>query len=300
MFDVQIAVLQSSTKRVQTRQTDRSTRQIGSVADSVFSAASADCRRSAGRACRPSDLPGQQSAASLGTSRLSRLNFLLFSPSGVLYDDTLWWRWMLQMLSRFGLHTHPRVLTALWRQDYFEDICCGRRDFFEALREFLTACGLHSGQIDELYAAGRPRWRRLELELRAFPQAAPCLSHLARQGWRLGLSVHSPLALDEARMQLRRMRIGEHFQNVVCSQELACRRSHVDFWPSVLSRFSVSADEVGLVSHEAGELAAARRAGLTTLAYQCSAAVPADAHLGHLGEVCALASSIGMPLQQAA
>jgi FMN phosphatase YigB (HAD superfamily) len=220
--------------------------------------------------------------------KLSSATYLLISPSQVLYDDTLWWRWLLQMVSRFGLHTNNDMFTSLWQSDYYDDVCQGDREVFDALQEFLTCCGLRRGQVDELCAAGRLHWRRLELELRAFPQTLPAIAALAQQGWRMGLLMHCPLSTSEAKSQLEQMRIARFFDHVVGSREIATRFSLPDFWSDVAQRLSVSPERIALMCHETRQLSAAKSAGLTTLAFQCDGHHTADATLNRVDEVLSL------------
>ena len=214
-------------------------------------------------------------------------SYLLISPSGVLYDDTLWWRWLLQMVSRFGLHTDAGAFTALWQHEYYDDVCCGQREFFTALREFLTTCGMRPGQIDELCAAGRLHWKRLELDLRSFPQTAQALASLTASGWRMGLLVNGPLPRDVTKTQLERMDILRYFEHVIYSGEISAGLAHDDAWPIVLQHVGVTPEAVAYVAHDRWLLSPAKHSGLTTIAYQCPAA-KADFQIGQLSDLASL------------
>lgn len=234
--------------------------------------------------------PEQPIRAIPGDDRRITASYLLISPSGVLYDDTLWWRWLLQMLSRFGLHTDAGAFTTLWQHDYYDDVCSGQREFFDALREFLTTCGMHAGQIDELYAAGRLHWKRLELDLRSFPQTSGALASMASSGFRMGLLVNGPLPKHETRAQLQRMDILRHFEHIIYSDELSSSLANVNAWPSVLRQIGVAADTLAFVANDDCLLSPAKVNGVTTIAYQCPKA-SADLQIGQLGDLAMLANS---------
>ena len=222
--------------------------------------------------------------------------YLLISPSGVLYDDTLWWRWLLQMLSRFGLHMDAGAFTALWQYEHYDDVCCGQREFFDALRDFLITCGMHSGQIDELFAAGRLHWKRLELDLRGFPQNNQALASLSSDGWRMGLLVHGPLPKHEAQAQLQRMGILPYFEHVIYSGEMSSGLTQAPAWSAVLGQINVAPDAVAYVAHERSLLSPAKQNGLTTVAFQCAGAA-ADYQVRQLGDLAGLSDA---PCLQAA
>ena len=221
------------------------------------------------------------------THDFPELTYLLIAPHGVLYDDTPWWRRLLQMLSHLGLHTSGQLITALWQRDYYEDVCCGRREFFPALREFLTACGLRSGQVDEACAAGRMHWRNLELDLRPFPQTAWTLSRLEQQGWQMGLLVYSPLTAIETDEQLQRMGIDACFKNVLCSREAASQIGGEKFWQDIPHRLDTDRQRVAFVANDERFLHLAKAAGLTTLGFQCNSPC-ADANLHRMDEILML------------
>ena len=79
---------------------------------------------------------------------------LLLDVGGVLYDDTVWLRWLLKLVTRLGLHTHYTPFFRVWQREYLQRITCGELEYWQALRLFLRSAGLSHGQIDEVEAAG--------------------------------------------------------------------------------------------------------------------------------------------------
>ena len=57
-----------------------------------------------------------------------------FDVCGVLYDDTAWRRWLLQLLSRMGLHTHYVSFYRVWDCEYRDDVAWGRLAYWDAMR----------------------------------------------------------------------------------------------------------------------------------------------------------------------
>ena len=78
---------------------------------------------------------------------------VLLDTCNVLYDDTVWRRWVLQLLTHLGLSTSYRCFFHVWERDFLGEVHCGRRDFWEAFEAFLRAVGLSRGQIEEVEAA---------------------------------------------------------------------------------------------------------------------------------------------------
>ena len=212
-------------------------------------------------------------------------SWLLVSASGVLYDDTIFWRWLMQLLGHMGMHMQPGIFTTLWQSDYADDVCEGRQDFWDALRSYLHEAGLSSGQIDEIFAAGRTHWRRFELELHAFPQAVTALKELAHSGHKLAVVMHSPLSVEQSYARLEQMRIASYFSKVITSRELRQRPRRRTFWQNAVRQLACPNTSASLISSDERQLQAAREAELRTIAFRCSSSESADLRVDCLHEL---------------
>ena len=57
---------------------------------------------------------------------------LLLDVGGVLYDDSVWSRWLLKLLTRLGLHTHYTPFFRMWQREYCPRIKRGECDYWRA------------------------------------------------------------------------------------------------------------------------------------------------------------------------
>src|SRR5687768_3292479 len=74
-----------------------------------------------------------------GHERLRGVRGLLFDMGDVLYDATLWRRWLLQILARMGVHATYRDFYRVWDHDYLRAVHRGERDYHEAFSAFLQS-----------------------------------------------------------------------------------------------------------------------------------------------------------------
>ena len=95
-------------------------------------------------------------------SQLPKFDGLIFDMGDVLYDATVWRRWLIQLLHRMGLNTRYRSFFKVWEREYLDDVHRGLRDYGEAFQAFLLAAGLSRGHIDEVVAASHARKREIE------------------------------------------------------------------------------------------------------------------------------------------
>lgn len=139
---------------------------------------------------------------------------LLFDMCGVLYDDSAWNRWLLQLLQRMGLHTHYDAFYALWSHEYSEPAGDDQPDYWSALRGFLKSAGLSNPQIDEVKAASYGRWIQSRSHLRLFPGVARTLTLLAQRGVPLGIVARTDHHVEEVRRRVAQLGLTGRFQSV--------------------------------------------------------------------------------------
>jgi len=221
---------------------------------------------------RPAPLPGQ-------------IRGVLFDLGNVLYDDTLWRRWVLQLLSHVGLHTNYRSFFRIWDRDYLDDVHRGRRGFCEAFAAFLLAAGLSRSLIDEVEAACRARRRQLEADARALPGVKSTLERLHQSGLALGAISNSEHPAPVLRQRLDQFAVGGLFTAVVSSLDLQRTMPDPACYLTAVKALHLPAGQVAFVGHDAAELAGAAAAGMPTIAFNPDADARADVYLARFEEL---------------
>ena len=204
---------------------------------------------------------------------------LLFDTGDVLYDATMWRRWLLQLLSHFGLPTGYPTFYETWQRQYLDDVFRGQRDYWDALRDFLSGSGLSCGQIDEVLAAGHARRRQLEEDVRPFPGVCTTLARLAARGIPMAVVSNSPYPALKLREKLRRLGLGVRFSAVISSYDLGCCVPAPQTFQAALVAMGLAADQVAFVGHDGLELQGAATFGLRTIAFNYDPEAKADVYL---------------------
>ncbi len=218
--------------------------------------------------------------------RLSRpVRGLLLDMCNVLYDDTVWRRWVLKLLWHVGLQTNYRCFFRVWDRDYLDDVHHGRRDFCEAFEAYLQSVGLTRAQIDEVQAACQTRRRHLESSARPLPGVKSTLTRLHHSGLVLGAISNSehPSSVLEERMV--RFGLDRLFTAVISSIDTQQTMPQPGSYHAALKAMNLPAEQVAFVDHDAAELAGAEAVGMATIAFNYDPDARADVYLGRFEEL---------------
>lgn len=210
---------------------------------------------------------------------------LLFDMGDVLYDATVWRRWLLQLLHRMGLHTHYRSFFKIWDCDFLDGVHCGRREYGEAFGAFLLSAGLSRGQIDEVEAASQARKRDLERGVRPFPGVRGVLDRLHKAGLTLGVLSDSESTAEELQQRLNQLGIGHCFAAVVSSIDLERTKPDPACYRAAAAAMGLPAASTAFIGHDAEELAGARAVGMRAWAFNFDADAAADRYLLRFDEL---------------
>jgi len=230
-------------------------------------------------------------AATSAESLPGPIRGVLFDLCNVLYDDTVWRRWLLRMLSRLGVHTTYRCFFRVWQRDYLADVHRGRCTFCEAFAAFLRSVGLSRGQIDEIEAACRSRRIRLEDEARLLPGVRTTLEALHDRRIVLGAIANSERTAAELWQRLDRFDVAALFTAVVSSIDLKKPMPDSACYGAALKAMGLPVAEVAFVGHDTAELAGAAAVGMPTVAVNQDPDARADVALSRFDELPKLIGS---------
>jgi HAD superfamily hydrolase (TIGR01509 family) len=216
---------------------------------------------------------------------------LLFDMGDVIYDTTLWRRWLFQLLRRLGLKTSYRVFYRVWECDYLADVHRGRRDFREAFQSFLHSVGLGPAQIQELETACMARRKRWEDTVRPLPGVRATLIRLHASGSVLGVLTDSEHPSSVLRRQLDRFGLGRVFPTVLSSIDLRRTKPDAACYLTALKAMGLCAEQTAYVGHNAEDLAGAARLGMHTIGFNCDVDASADVYLARFEDLLTLVST---------
>ena len=210
---------------------------------------------------------------------------LVFDAGDVLYDATVWRRWLLQLLARLGMHTNYRCFYHVWDHEYLLDVHRGRRDFCDAFRQFLLAVGLSSAQIDEVERACHGRRNQWLSTVRLLPGVRSTVARLRALELPMTVLSDSEYSGDTIRQRLDRLGLKDAFAGVISSIDLGHTKPEPQCYQAALDVMGVDAAEAVFVGHDTVELRGATEAGMQTVAFNFSPDAEADVFLARIEEL---------------
>jgi FMN phosphatase YigB (HAD superfamily) len=216
---------------------------------------------------------------------------VIFDMADVLYDATLWRRWLLRLVNQLGVPAEYEPFYHAWDHDYLADVHCGRRDYTEAFQTFLLARGLTWAQVDEVEASSRIQRENLDLNLRPWPGVVKTIAELGGQGLLLLAWSDACHPADELARQLDRLAVGNRFRAVLSSFDIECAQPSPQCYQAAVDALGLAAGQTLYVGHDAEHLAAARSFGLRTAAFNFQRAARADFYLTRFEDLLPLAKT---------
>jgi FMN phosphatase YigB (HAD superfamily) len=223
--------------------------------------------------------------------RGGRTAAVAFVPGGVLYDDTLWRRWLLATLCRLGWQLDYSQFCRTLDDAFLAKAYAGLCSFDQAIGSFLRSIGLSRGQIDEIVTASRSRREYFESTLRPLPGAIAVLDLLSAADVPLAILADSTLSGCELQSKVATLGLGKYFDVVVSSCDLRTTLPHATNYQALCLGLELPPQQITLVGSRARDLAGASAFGLRTIACNYDRDVRADQYATALRQVAELIDS---------
>ena len=218
---------------------------------------------------------------------------VVLDGGGVLFDDTLWERWLPQVLRRLDAAVGYREFRSSWDARYVQQVCSGRRSLEAVLADTLRDLGLAPGQIDEVQAAACAKRREFEESVRLLPGVRCALARLHASGVGLAVLSNSEHSAAVLRGRLARRGLENVFSGVVSSADLRRVLPDPACYHAALKTLGLPGDLCAFVGHRTEELAGARNAGLHTVAFNYAPDAVAEVFLNRFDDLFGLVIGSG-------
>lgn len=216
----------------------------------------------------------------------AKVSVVAIEMANVVYDATLWWRWLAALLARFGVDTGDGRVERRWIEGPLGEVRRGRREFGEALEAFLSTLSLSRGEVDELLTAALSRRRDLEFNVRPFPGAKAAFARLKTSGLRLAILSDSSCTTAELEERIKRLGLGDLFEVVLSSLEIEATKPQQSAYHVLAGRLGASTPELCFVSRCPNDLAGATAAGCRTVGFNTPVEARIERRSERFDELC--------------
>ena len=217
---------------------------------------------------------------------LAAVGGLVFNLRNVLFDDTAWRRWLLQLVHRMGLHTHYDAFYRCWEVEYLPDVRCGKIEYWDALKQYLASAGMSRGQLTEVEAAGRLRRERFHQQVRPFPAVARTNGRLSQAGLRLIAVETGSGEMEDPLHPLRQCGLERSFHAVVNRPMVDASFDQVaQLYSDALASARLPGDRVAVIGQDPRELRTAAAVGIRTVAFNARRDAEADHYLAQFSNL---------------
>lgn len=216
-----------------------------------------------------------------------RLKALIFDVGDILYDASVWRKWLTEeLISQGVVVTYPQ-LVEVWER-LLVDVYKARAKYWERFDELLAFFELDAEQIGRMTTLAREKGRQVQAERRPMPQVPETLQQLAERGVRLVALSDTESDESGIRRTLRQLGIEQHFQAVVASSVIGHVKPEPEAFDAAIAATECPKVACGFVAHDVDELAGAMQHRLFSIAYNYHPDAPADIHICHFRELLEL------------
>jgi len=204
-----------------------------------------------------------------------RFDGIIFDAGDILYDASVWRRWLTGQLQALGADLSYEQLVEAW-ESLLVDVYCGRADYWDRFRELLEGLGVAGKPADELTVAARAKGQDVQVGRKPFDGVPETLEKLKTAGVKLAVLSDTESGQEKVRATLRELGIDRYFDVVVTSRDIGHVKPSAAAFEAAMEAIGVHVERCAFVGHDADELDGAREAKLFAVAYNHRPGVDGD------------------------
>ena len=209
---------------------------------------------------------------------------LIFDIGDVLFDASVWRRWLAARLESLGVDVTYGRLVERW-EGLLVDVYRGRADYWQRFRELLQGFGLADEKLPPIERDARQKAIEVQVNRTTFEGVPETLAALQAGGIRLVALSDTESGEPQIREILRKLGIDRYFDAVVTSKDIGVCKPHPRAYQAAVAATGLAQDRCAFVGHDVDELEGARDVDLFSVAFNYHPAAPADAYIDRFTEL---------------
>jgi aminoglycoside 3-N-acetyltransferase len=213
-----------------------------------------------------------------------RFDGVIFDVGDILYDASLWRRWVTEQLQSLGADVTYEQLVARW-EALLVDVYRGRADYWERFRQLLRDHGLDAAQVEAMVEGAKEKGAVVQVDRKPFPGVPETLARLAAEGVKLAALSDSENGEEGVRGILRQLGIEQHFDAVIASRDIGFVKPQPEAYAAAVEALDLPKDRCVFVGHDIDELTGVQEVGIFGIGYNSHPDAPCDVRIGPFAEL---------------
>lgn len=209
---------------------------------------------------------------------------IIFDIGDVLYDASVWRRWLTQRLVEEGVQISYPELVARWEAQLV-DVYRGRADYWGRFDQLLEEVAVDASRIPNVRAAAKKMAAEVQVDRQPIPGVPETLKRLREEGLRLAGLSDTESGESRVRALLKQLGIEQYFNAVVTSKDIGLVKPDPGAYWAAAEALRRAPDRCAFVGHDIDELEGAQAAGLFAVAFNYHPDAPADVFIESFPEL---------------
>lgn len=204
-----------------------------------------------------------------------KLSALIFDNGDILFDASLWRRWLALHLTELGYPIGYEQLVVIWEQKLVP-VYEGKSDYWVAFQALLKELSVEPIVAAEIIDSAKQHGQLLQSNRKPMPYVSETLAELSRRDVPLAVLSDSESGEFGVRKILRQLGLELYFNAVVSSKDVGFAKPSPLAYEAAANALECSLQSCGFVGHDIDELTGAMNVGMYAIAYNYHPDAPAD------------------------
>lgn len=209
---------------------------------------------------------------------------LIFDNGDILFDASLWRRWLAEHLTSSGVPIGYEQLVPIWER-HLVKVYQAEQDYWDAFNSMLSELGVPEEEHDDYKARAQSMGKQLQAQRKPMPKVPETLARLAEMGIRLAVLSDSESGESGVRRILDQLGVESHFDAVVSSFDIGVVKPEPAAFRAAADALGLELRDCAFVGHDVDELSGAQAVNLFAIGYNSDPRAPADVFIQDFDEL---------------
>lgn len=218
------------------------------------------------------------------TAAKPKISALIFDVGDILYDASVWRKWLTKQIDAMGHSvTYPQLVQS-WERLLVE-VYEGKAEYWPTFTKLLTELGVPESKHEDLISKSKQKGQDVQVDREPMPGVPDTLRQLSEQSIKLVALSDTESGESGVRRTLDQLGIESYFTAVITSRDIGHAKPSAEAFDAAIHATGHDKSQCGFVAHDVDELEGAQTHDLFAIAYNYDPKAPADVFLDHFSDL---------------